>query len=482
VKQLSIVPARAALAAALAFAAAPLAAQTRDSARVAAVVDSVASAAVAGGQAAGLSVAVSVDRRPVLVKGYGYAELGWQIPTPPRAVYQIGSVTKQFTAAAIMQLVEQGKVDLDADVTKYVPDLDTQGRRVSVRRLLDHTSGIRSYTDMPEFREFDGKTLPRDTLIRLVSKQPFRFEPGAMEMYNNSGFFLLGLIIEKVSGTSYADYVKANLFDRAGMKDSRYCDESEVVAGMTRGYDHGPQGLRHARTINNTWPYAAGSLCATVADLDAWNQALHGGRILGAAAYREMVTPGRLRDGTPLRYAKGIAASEIAGHRAYHHGGDIDGFATYLAYFPEERVSIAVAVNSQGPVRPYAIIDAVAQVVYGKPAKEPEFKGKVADYVGEYRGGSGFGDDLVVKVLADSAGRLAMQGPLVRPDDPNGGRLTYLGGLTFQLDDKQLTFVRENGRVAALHVDAVYAFLPLKRQPDAAARPRAGRAGGPGSR
>jgi CubicO group peptidase (beta-lactamase class C family) len=351
-------------------------------------------------------------------------------------------------------------------VTAYLPDYDTQGRRVPVRRLLDHTSGIASFTSLPEFQDFEKRAFPRDSLVKIFSKKPFTFEPGALEAYNNSGFFLLGLIIEKVTGTSYADYVKRNLFDRAGMKDSRYCSATEVVPGMAHGYDMGPTGLQRAAYIDFTWPYAAGSLCSTVADLDAWNQALHGGKVLGPAAYEQLTTPGTLNDGSRLRYAKGIAVSKIAGHRALHHGGDIPGFATYLAYFPEQRLSIAVTVNSEGPVRPDAISASIAERVLGKPATPvATLKSETArEYVGSYAGIGGMGEDLTVKVHTDSAGRLALDGgPLTRHDSPS--TLAYMGTDTFQLDDKQLTFVREKGRVVRLRVDAVYAHLVLERKP-----------------
>lgn len=464
VKQPSLRLRPAALAAALALAAPPVAAQTADPARIAAGVDSLAAAALAGGRAAGLSIAVSLDGRPVIARGYGYVDLEWKVPTPDRAVYQIGSLTKQFTSAAIMQLVEQGRIDLDADVTAYLPDYDTQGRKVPVRRLLDHTSGIRSYTSIPEFAGIERRTFPRDTLVKLFSAQPYTFEPGTSESYNNSGFFLLGLIIERVSGQSYASYVKEKLFYRAGMREARYCSETEVVPGMAHGYDMGERGLGHAPAISHAWPYAAGSLCASAADLDAWNRALHGGKVLGAAAYAEMIRPGALNDGTPLRYAKGIAVADVAGRRALYHGGDIAGFASYLTWFPESRLSVAVAVNSQGPVRPDAITRAVAELVLGKAAPPTaRLKRKASEYVGAYRGTGGMGEDLTVHVVTDAAGRLVLKSPFTHPDAP--ATLVYTGGESFALDDKRVTFVRERGRVARLSVDAVYGLMVLARQP-----------------
>lgn len=441
--------------------AAPAAAQTTDSARIASAVDSIAAAALADGRAAGMSVAVSLAGRPVVAKGFGMADLEWGVPTPERAVYEIGSVTKQFTAAAVMQLVEDKKIDLDADVTTYLPDFDSQGRRVTVRRLLDHTSGIRPYTMLPEFQDFGMRTLPRDTIVRLLSKSAYVFEPGAVESYNNSGFFLAGLIVEKTSGMTYADYVRSQLFERAGMADSRYCDATTIVPRRARGYQLGERGLERAYYIDHTWPFAAGSLCSTAADLDAWNRALHGGRILGAAAYREMIAPGSLADGTPLSYAKGIGTSEIGGRRALHHGGAISGFLSYVAWFPEDELSIAVMVNTMGPLQPLDIVRAIATVVHGEPARRAaSFEGRAADYVGEYRGLGGFGDDLTAKVSADSAGGLLLASPIVGPAPRP---LVPVGGATFEVDDKRITFVREKGKATALRVDVVYAMMVLRK-------------------
>lgn len=441
--------------------AAPAAAQTTDSARIASAVDSIAAAALADGRAAGMSVAVSLAGRPVVAKGFGMADLEWGVPTPERAVYEIGSVTKQFTAAAIMRLVEAGKVDLDADITTYVPELNTQGRRVTVRRLLDHTSGIKPYTMLPAFQEFGMRTLPRDTIVTLLSKTPFVFEPGAVEAYNNSGFFLAGLIVERASGVSYAEYVRTQLFERAGMRDSRYCDATTVVPRRARGYQLGGQGLERAHYLDHTWPFAAGSLCSTVADLDAWNRALHGGKILGAGAYREMIAPGTLADGTTLGYAKGLGVGDLAGHPAIHHGGAISGFLSYVAWFPEDELSIAVTVNTMGPLQPLDIVRAIATVVHGEPARRAaSFEGKPADYVGEYRGLGGFGDDLSAKVSADSTGRLLLESPIVGPA-PRA--LVPVGGATFEVDDKRITFVREKGKATALRVDVVYAMMVLRK-------------------
>jgi CubicO group peptidase (beta-lactamase class C family) len=176
-----------------------------------------------------------------------------------------------------------------------------------VRRLLDHTSGIKGATEIPGFGRLSRQTLPRDSLLPIIQSFPLEFEPGHALIYNNSAYILLGHIIEKVSGQSYEDYVEEHLFPLAGMDDSAYCSNTEVWTKRAHGYAPGQDGLQRAEYHDHTWPYSAGSLCSTVADLVSWNRALHGGRILSPEAYDMMIIPAPLEDSTPIRYAMGLS-------------------------------------------------------------------------------------------------------------------------------------------------------------------------------
>jgi CubicO group peptidase (beta-lactamase class C family) len=302
---------------------------------------------------------------------------------------------------------------------------------------------------MPETETMNGRPTPHDSVVARFAARPFAFEPGTAEVYSNSGYFLLGLIIEKVSGLSYEKYVQQNLFDRAAMRDSRYCSNTDVVPRRAHGYDFDEGRLTLAKYLDFTWPYAAGALCSTAGDLAAWTRALHGGMLLGPAAYRELITPGTLTDGTPLRYAKGLAVDSVVGHRAMYHGGGIPGFLTQLAYFPDDSLTVAVLVNSAGPVDPEAIARSIVALVLGDRSRVEIFKGAAADYVGEYRG-LGRGRELVLKVRADSATGLTLQFRDLPPSP-----LVYAGGETFRVGSARYTFVREAGRVTKLHVDLV---------------------------
>ncbi len=436
------------------------AAQSWDRPRIAATTDSIVGELIKGGRVAGMSVAVVRGRDTLVMKGYGMADLEFDVPTPARAIYEIGSVTKQFTATAILQLQEQGKLSLDDELTKFLPNYPTQGNRVTIRRLLDHTSGIKGYTELPEFGQMMMRKMPRDSLVALFSIKPFDFAPGDAQVYNNSAFFLLGLIIEKASGLKYEEYVKKNLFDKAGMADSRYCSENAVVKRRAHGYDVGPAGLVRAAYLDHTWPYAAGSLCSTVGDLVAWNHALHEtNTLLTAASHRELVTPGTTNDGARLRYGKGIGVDSILWRPAFQHGGGINGFLSQLDYFPTDSLSVVVLINTAGPVNPGTVTRGIEETIYGKwTPKSVAFTGTAADYAGEYHG-VGRGREMVFKVTANATGNGLLSQPV--PGQP--GPLLYVGGETFERGGARYTFVRENGKVTKLRLSAGSAYSVLKK-------------------
>ncbi len=441
---------RAALAGLFPVLAAPLSAQIADRAALVAALDSAARAHVADERVAGISVAVVRGTDTLLVRGYGSVDLEWDVPTPAdaSASYEIGSVTKQFTAAAVMQLVEQGRLDLDADFTEYVTDFDTRGHTVPLRRLLDHTSGIKGYTEMEVFSDISLKDLPRDTLVSLVEAEPFEFEPGTAQIYNNSAYFLLGLIIEKVSGQPYAEYVQEHLFDAAGMASSYYCSERAVRAGRAHGYEAGEQGLQRQGYLVHTWPYAAGSLCSTVRDLVRWNRALHGGGILSSDAYREMITPQPLRDGTTLTYAMGLAVTERNGQPAISHSGGIDGFLSDGRYYPAQDLVTIVLQNTAGPRGPGALGDAFADLVLGPepgPVSVP-FAGDLDALVGEYAGPAR-GIHLHMTVTRDGEDLV-----FTRRGQTQGARPVHVGDGVWQMGGARYSFDVAGGRSFELMV------------------------------
>jgi CubicO group peptidase (beta-lactamase class C family) len=446
---------------ALAATAAPLGAQIADRARAVAAVDSIARAAVESGRVAGLTVGVVVGRDTLLLRGYGRADIEAGTPTPDRAIYEIGSVTKQFTAAAIVKLASQGRIDLDADFTRYLPDFDTQGRHITVRRLLNHTSGIRGYTELPFFAMLSSQTLPRDTLLRLVERQPVHFEPGEAMIYNNTGYFLLGLIIENVTGQSYAEYVRDALFAPADMHDSYYCSTDLPRTQHVRGHAALPDGeLRTVPYANHTWPYSAGSLCSTAGDLIAWTRALHDGRILDPAAYRSLITPDTLNNGLRTRYAMALSRGTIAGHPAIAHGGAITGFVSHLAYLPEQDATIVVLINTTGGQSPAALATAIASSLFGTlpPPPAVPYTGSLDRYAGTYTG-RGRGPDFTVRIEVAEGGLNAFVN-----NGPNAERAVYVGDGVFRTGNTLLRFVVRNGTAVRAIIDQGASVLMLDRQ------------------
>lgn len=439
-------------------AAAPVAAQQSAASSKAAAIEAIVTAPVKAAKVAGASLVVAERGQTIVAKSFGMADLELDVPMPDDASFEIGSVTKQFTAASILLLMERGKLALDDEVTKYLPDYPTHGQRITIRHLLTHTSGIKGYTEMKEFGDIMPLRKPADTLVKMFGAQPLDFAPGEAMVYNNSAYFLLGLIIEKLSGVTYSDFVRTNIFDKVGMKSSYYCSESEIHHHHAHGYDTLGDTLILKGAISHAWPFAAGSLCSTAADLSAWLAALHGGKVLSAESYREMTTPATLNDGTKLRYGFGLALSSPHGHRAIAHGGGINGFLSEAAYFPESGLSIVLLLNTAGPVNPSQLGAEIADVVLGKiPETAPTYAGDLTPFAGTYEG-VGRGRPTVVTIAVDN-GTLTMKGA-----PPGPQTLTYRSGDTFGVNETLLTFEREGGRVVRLRFDAGGGYYPLKRK------------------
>lgn len=324
----------------------PVAAEPPTDAALAATIDQLAAKALQGPGAAALSIAVARGDTFVLNKGYGIADLEHGVPATQTTLFRIGSVTKQYTAAAIMKLVEQGKLALDDDFTKYI-DYPTQGKTVTIRHLLTHTSGIKSYTDLPDFAAGSAADMAPEKVLDPVRNLPFEFEPGAKWAYNNSGYHLLGMIIEKVSGVPYAQHLQNEFFTPLGLTQTRYDVGADIIPGRARGYrllDGKPANAAH---LGMTIPYAAGGLMATAHDLVAWQLALVAGRAVSLDSYKQMTTPATLSDGSATDYGFGLKIRNLDGHPCILHGGGIYGFNSMLLYLPDEKLSIAVISSSE---------------------------------------------------------------------------------------------------------------------------------------
>jgi CubicO group peptidase (beta-lactamase class C family) len=362
--------------------------------------------------APGAAAIVVKDGKVLLRKGYGMANLELGVAMAPDMVFELGSVTKQFTAAAILLLQERGKLRVEDAITKYLPDYPTHGTTITLENLLTHTSGIPSYTGLPEWFPHVREDLKPEAVAALFKDKPLEFNPGEKWAYDNSGFFLLGMIVEKVSGKSYEDFVEQEIFRKLGMTHSRYGHPEEIIPRRATGYAKDDSGFANASFISMTQPYAAGSLMSTVDDLAIWDRALAGDpakKLLGKASLDRMFTAARLKSGLSTHYGYGMGVSDFQGRRLLQHGGDINGFTTVVTRVPEEKLFIAILSNNEASdPRPDAVALRIVAKALGAPLEErrPVALGAAVldEYVGVYRY-----DEKTVRVITREGEKLFWQ-------------------------------------------------------------------------
>jgi CubicO group peptidase (beta-lactamase class C family) len=305
------------------------------------------------------SVLVARGDQVLFSKGYGEANLEWHIPNTPTTKFRLGSVTKQFTAAGILLLEERGKLKVDDPIKKYLPDAPAAWDAIELEHLLTHTSGIANFTSLPEFEKRKMHAATVEEAISWFRDLPLEFAPGEKMAYSNSGYLLLGWVIEKVGGQSYAQFMQENIFTPLGMKDSGYDSNSAIIERRAAGYSPGPDGIVNADYVSMTIPHAAGALYSTTEDLLRWQRALYGNKLISADGVRRMTTPFQEGYGFGLAIAAGK-------RRIYQHGGGIEGFNTHLSYYPESDVTVAALGNLNGGA-PSEIAGKLGALAHGDP-------------------------------------------------------------------------------------------------------------------
>jgi CubicO group peptidase (beta-lactamase class C family) len=330
------------------------------------------------------SVLVAQGDKIVFEKSYGDANLEWNIPDDSLTKFRIGSMTKQFTAASILLLEERGKLSTGDLVKKYMPDAPAAWDKVTIYNLLTHTSGIPSFTSFPDYRTSEGTPTTPKALVDRFRDKPLEFQPGEKWNYSNSGYVLLGYLLEKISGQTYVDFVTENIFKPVGMKDSGYDSNSAVILHRASGYSPRPNGPVNAGYIDMTIPFSAGALYSTTHDLLLWEHALFGGKVLSAASLKKMTTPYK------ENYGCGLMITTARGHLQYEHGGGIEGFNTEMAYYPDDKLTVIVLANLNGGA-PGEIARKLAAVTHGEKVvlqserKEITVPREIlAKYVGSY--------------------------------------------------------------------------------------------------
>ncbi len=303
-----------------------------------------------------ISVAVVENGHIVYAKGFGHANLEQDVEANASTVYRIGSITKQFTATMIMQLVKEGKLSIDDTIEKVFSDMPKAWAKVTIKNLLNHTSGIKSYTELKGLMEKDAMqpTTPLG-IIKKVESEPMDFEPGTKWHYNNTGYELLGLAIEKLDKRAFAESLKARILSPLGMTHTYFVSEKSIVRYRAHGYSFGKSGYEHAQYLNMDWPYAAGSMESTVLDLAKWDEALYSDKILPRELLAKMWEPTVLPDGTIQNYGFGWGTNKLNGQQLVEHGGGIHGFTTQIRRVPSKGLTVIILTNTDGPSNPAAI-------------------------------------------------------------------------------------------------------------------------------
>jgi CubicO group peptidase (beta-lactamase class C family) len=313
----------------------------------------------------GASVIVVKKGQILYKKGFGMADMELNVPVNPDMNFRIGSITKQFTAVCILQLAEKGKLSLQDDIKKFIPDYAIK-EPITIEHLLTHTSGIKSYTSVDSFWQQMRTDMAPRAIIALTEKDTLEFKPGSKWNYNNTGYVMLGYIIEKVSGKTYEEYVQQNIFTPLGMNNSYYGSESRVIKNRAKGYKKTGNDFSNSDYISMTLPYAAGSLLSTVEDLWKWNKALYTYKLINKEWVDKAITPYVLSDGKPTGYGYGLGVSKVQGSRSIEHGGGIPGFLTHGLYMPEEDIFVAAFSNCDCK-SPDDITPKLAAIAMGKP-------------------------------------------------------------------------------------------------------------------
>jgi D-alanyl-D-alanine carboxypeptidase len=359
----------------------------REAADLAARMDAVVKASYPA-DGPGAAAIVVKDGRVIYRAAYGMASLELGVALAPDMVFRLGSITKQFTAAAVLALAHDGKLALADPIEKYLPGYPTHGHVITIEHLLTHSSGIQSYTDIPGwFASRIKADMTLDELIDAFKKEPMQFAPGTRFRYNNSGYVLLGAIIEKASGQSYEQFLKARLFEPLGMTSTHFGSNEPIIRRRVQGYTRTQGVVRHAPYLSMTQPHAAGSLVSSVDDLARWDAALYTDAVVPQALLTKAWTPYALSTGKPTGYGYGWGVGSMRKRQFVAHGGGIPGFSTYAVRLPEDRVYVAVLANSDAPAAsPELVGRTLAAMAAGDPFPPRVAASVPADVLQRYAG------------------------------------------------------------------------------------------------
>lgn len=355
-------------------------------------IDRAAAAQIASGKSTGLAVEIIQDGKVVFARGYGKANLEWDTPVTTDTVFRIASNTKSFTAASVLVLVQDGKIKLDDPLSKYLPDFPRAGE-VTIRQLLNHTSGVATFDEAygPNAPELGVAHTTQEMLDLIARIRPlYEFEPGTAYKYSNSGYHLLGAVVEKVSGQRLGDFMAERIFRRIGLDHTAMDRPDDVVPKRAAGYmrvESQPGRFVNTGYVPYTTPGPAGGLRSTLADMGRWYEALFAGEVVDRKLFEQMITPARVKDGrltsvakwappgkpaptpAPYEYGFGVRISNLQGHREYWHSGAVDGFTSQLRTYPDDHVTIVLLANTFRALDGF--LETVEKEALGLPARPP---------------------------------------------------------------------------------------------------------------
>jgi len=325
------------------------------------------------GNQPGVSILIAKKGQVVYQKAFGSASIELNVPLRPEMVFDLGSITKQFTAVAILQLVEQGKIALSDSIQQYIKDFPPKGHTITIENLLTHTSGIPDYMQLDTGDPYaERKDFTPKAIIDLFKTLPLQFEPGTRFSYSNSGYFLLGYVIAQVSGENYYKYVQDHILIPLGLSHTFFNHPNEIIPGHVSGYKKDGDQYKKADYWSATLPYAAGDLVSNTADLFKWHEALYTGKVLKKETLDKAFAPFILKDGTSAGYGYGWYTTVYNDVASLGHGGAITGFLTNEIYYPGEDVYVAILCNCECIAKDELSL-AIASIALGKPLR-PDLK------------------------------------------------------------------------------------------------------------
>ena len=318
----------------------------------------------------GAAIIITKKGKEIYKNAVGLANLNLNVAMNSEMIFRIGSITKQFTAVSILMLQEEGRLSITDNIRKHLPTYPKHEQIITIENLLTHTSGIPDFLGFPEAFKIEQMNLTTNQIVGIFKDKPLEFNPGEQIKYSNSGYNVLGAIVEKVSGMSYENFVETKIFQKLNMKSSFYDHPEEIFKNKISGYTKDSLGYKSASYMTMCAPFSAGGLRSSISDLAIWNKAIHNGELIPLKSLSKAFKPFKLKNGTYTDYGFGWMIHDFLGEKLYHHSGSIPGFRNSAFYFPKEEIYIAILSNNFSS-KPSYLNNVISSVVFNKNIKKP---------------------------------------------------------------------------------------------------------------